>query len=65
MTARDTLGRIGTPSGARSIAAFHRRDVLRLREARLATGRDERFVPQAERDSLFIRARLGAETPAP
>lgn len=49
----------------RRLAAFHRRDVLRLREARLATGWAERFVPQAERDSLFIRARLGAETPAP
>jgi excinuclease ABC subunit C len=47
----------------RRLAAFHRRDLLRLREARIATGWDERFVPQAERDSLFIRARLAAETP--
>ena len=49
----------------RCLAAFQRRDVLRLRQARLATGWTDRFVPQAERDALFIRARLGAQAPAP
>jgi len=42
----------------RSLEAFYRRDARRLREARLATGRDASFVPQSERDALFIRARL-------
>lgn len=42
----------------RCLEAFHRRDVARLRAARVATGRAEPFVPQAERDALFIRARL-------
>lgn len=42
----------------RCLEAFHRGDAARLREARRACGRRERFVPRAERDALFIRARL-------
>jgi excinuclease ABC subunit C len=41
-----------------SLADFHRYDAVRLREARLATGRTDPFVPQSERDALFIQARL-------
>jgi len=41
----------------RCLARFHRHDVLRLREARQVTGRADAFVPQAERDALFIQAR--------
>jgi len=41
----------------RSLRSFHRRDVLRLRAALRATGRRPGFVPQAERDALFIQAR--------
>jgi hypothetical protein len=39
------------------LQAFHRRDVLRLRAALHAAGEAPRFVPQAERDALFIAAR--------
>lgn len=42
----------------RGLRRFYRRDVLRLRDARRATGRDAPFVPQAERDGLFIEARM-------
>ena len=49
----------------RCLEAFHRHDVARLRAARLATGRADRFVPQAERDALFIQARLREEPPLP
>ncbi len=42
----------------RRLAAFYRRDILRLWQARRATGREERFVPQSERDRLFLEARL-------
>ncbi len=47
----------------RCLEAFYRRDVLRLREARLASGRAGRFVPQAARDALFIEARLQQDPP--
>jgi excinuclease ABC subunit C len=40
------------------LAAFHRHDVARLREALRRIGSPMRFVPGAERDALFIRARL-------
>ena len=42
----------------RVLADFHRRDAVRLREARRAVGREGDFVPQAERDALFIQARM-------
>ena len=42
----------------RIIEDFYHRDALRLREARQATGRRRSFVPQAERDALFIQARM-------
>ena len=42
----------------RDLRRFYRHDVRRLREARLATGRRERFVPRDERDALFIAARM-------
>lgn len=41
----------------RSLEEFYRRDAVRLREVRRAVGREERFVPQSERDALFIEAR--------
>jgi hypothetical protein len=40
------------------LQAFYRRDALRLRAALRAAGRPARFVPQAERDALFIEARM-------
>ncbi len=42
----------------RCLEAFYRRDVLRLQRALRSSGRPERFVPQHERDALFIEARL-------
>jgi hypothetical protein len=42
-----------------TLARFYTEDARRLREARLATGYAERFVPQSERDALFIRERAG------
>jgi excinuclease ABC subunit C len=44
----------------RFLADFYRHDARRLQEARVAMGRTRNFVPQAERDSLFIRTRLNA-----
>ncbi len=41
---------------------FHRRDAVRLRTARRETGFEGRFVPQAQRDTLFIRARMPVES---
>lgn len=41
----------------RNLRAFHQQDARRLRDARVAVGRSETFVPQAERDALFIEAR--------
>jgi len=41
----------------RALAEFYAEDVVRLREARIEAGRSESFVPQAERDGLFIRMR--------
>jgi excinuclease ABC subunit C len=41
----------------RRLRAFQRRDVRALRRARLAVGFGEPFVPQHERDALFLRAR--------
>lgn len=49
----------------RQLEDFYRRDTARLREARSASGRRQPFVPQAERDALFIRARLGARRTRP
>jgi excinuclease ABC subunit C len=40
-----------------SLESFYRDDARALREARLTAGRKRRFVPQHERDSLFIRAK--------
>jgi hypothetical protein len=39
------------------IEDFYRHDVLRLREARRVAGREASFVPQSERDALFIETR--------
>jgi excinuclease ABC subunit C len=47
----------------RRLAAFYHRDILRLGQARRATGRDEPFVPQSERDRLFLEARLRSALP--
>ena len=44
----------------RGLADFYRRDALRLREARRFTGRRRHFVPQSQRDALFIQARMSA-----
>ena len=41
----------------RGLEAFYRQDAVRLRDARRAAGRPESFVPQSERDALFIAAR--------
>ena len=38
-------------------ADFYRSDIVALREALAACGREPAFVPQEERDALFIRAR--------
>jgi hypothetical protein len=46
----------------RVLARFHRRDAVRLREARRIVGRGGAFVPQAERDALFIQARIPIES---
>lgn len=43
---------------------FYRRDVRRLRAALAATGRAPGFVPQAERDALFIEAAARAASRA-
>ncbi len=45
----------------RRLADFYRRDAQRLREAAHAVGRKQRFVPQSERDALFIQARMDRE----
>jgi excinuclease ABC subunit C len=42
----------------RRLQAFQRADVRALRRARRAVGRENPFVPQYERDALFIRAKL-------
>jgi hypothetical protein len=42
----------------RYLRGFYRRDVLRLRDARIVAGRSAPFVPQGERDALFIAARM-------
>ncbi len=44
----------------RFLEDFYRYDVRRLREARVAAGQSQPFVPGAERDSLFIRTRHGS-----
>ena len=41
----------------RVLESFYRRDATGLRRARLAGGHRGTFVPQGERDALFIRAR--------
>ena len=41
----------------RALATFYAEDVGRLRDARLEAGRAQAYVPQAERDSLFIQMR--------
>ena len=46
----------------RVLANFHRRDAVHLREARRVVGREGDFVPQAERDALFIQARMPIES---
>jgi len=45
----------------RVLRDFYHDDALRLREARHAVGRRRRFVPQTERDALFIEARFSSE----
>ncbi len=42
----------------RTLAGFYRDDVLRLHEARQSVGLAATFIPQADRDALFIRAKL-------
>ena len=42
----------------RALRRFYRGPVRKLREARIATGRGAAFVPQSERDALFIEARM-------
>jgi len=42
----------------RCLQSFYRQDVLRLQNALRTVGRAERFVPQHERDALFIEAKL-------
>lgn len=49
----------------RLLAAFHRRDARRLRRAREAARWDTAFVPQLERDALFLRARAAAASVRP
>ena len=41
----------------RCVAAFYRSDLAKLRDALLAAGRGDRFVPQGERDALFLSQR--------
>ncbi|NNL67704.1 MAG: GIY-YIG nuclease family protein [Myxococcales bacterium] len=45
----------------RTLQEFYRGDVLRLQDALRRTGRDGCFVPQSERDALFIAARRADE----
>lgn len=56
--ARDVAAQV--EADLRSLQDFYGYDVRRLRDARLAMGRADPFVPAAERDGLFIRARLGS-----
>jgi hypothetical protein len=41
----------------RRVAAFYRSDLAGLRDALRAAGRSGGFVPQGERDALFLRIR--------
>ena len=41
----------------RSVAAFYRSDLAKLRDALRAAGRSDGFVPQGERDALFLAQR--------
>jgi len=43
--------------GLARLAAFYRRDVVRLRDALDRVGRSPGFVPQGERDALFLESR--------
>jgi len=43
------------------LRSFYRDDVLRLQAALRTTSRQARFVPQSERDALFIEGRLAAD----
>ena len=45
----------------RSLAAFHRADLVGLHDALRGAGRAGSFVPQRERDRLFIEAKAQAE----
>ena len=47
------------------LAEFHVSDARRLRDARRAAGRREKFVPSWLRDELFIRERVGAAPASP
>ena len=44
------------------LSRFYEMDAVRLRTAMLEMGRSGSFVPQGERDSLFIRAAFPSET---
>ncbi len=44
-----------------ALKTFFDRDAVRLRDALKNLGREGTFVPQTERDSIFIRSRFGAE----
>ena len=44
---------------------FHRTDAKRLRQAQLQLGIEQRFVPQSERDALFIQARRASSSAHP
>jgi len=49
----------------RELAEFFERDARPLRQALRAAGREARFVPQQERDALFIAHRHGETTDSP
>ncbi len=54
------LGRSEVQGSIETLKAFFVDDARRLRDARRRVGWAGRFVPQAERDALFIEARAGA-----
>jgi excinuclease ABC subunit C len=54
-SARHEAERVG--ADLRRVAAFYRSDFCRLRDVLRAAGRDGHFVPQEERDALFLSQR--------
>jgi len=57
------IDRADVQAALETLKAFYVEDARRLRHARERVGRGCAFVPQAERDALFIEARA-AESPA-